>query len=106
VLLNLNLAVLTLLPIPVLDGGHILLAIIEKVRGRPLSLRVTEAVTTAFALALISFMLYVSFFDARRMPLFKALFDNATQTRQVIRPAEGGDSNPPPANPPAPNPAP
>ena len=106
VLLNLNLAVLNLLPIPVLDGGHILLAIIEKVRGRPLSLRVTEAVTTAFALALISFMLYVSFFDARRMPLFKALFDNATQTQQVIRPAEGGDSNPPPANPPAPNPAP
>jgi len=32
VLLNINLAIINLLPIPVLDGGHILMAIIEKIR--------------------------------------------------------------------------
>ena len=36
VLLNINLAILNLLPIPVLDGGHILFALIEKILRRPL----------------------------------------------------------------------
>src|SRR5439155_1664871 len=68
VLLNINLAVLNLLPVPVLDGGHVLLAIIEKIRRRPLSARIQEYATTAFAVLLISFMLYVTFFDLRRLP--------------------------------------
>lgn len=87
VLLNINLAILNLLPIPVLDGGHVLMAILEKLRGKPLSLRFVEYTTTAFALLLISFMLYVSFFDVRRIPLFKAMFDSTTRNEQVIRPA-------------------
>src|ERR1041385_1139013 len=36
VLLNVNLAILNLLPVPVLDGGHILMALVERVRRRPL----------------------------------------------------------------------
>ena len=40
VLLNINLAFINLLPIPVLDGGHILMAIVEKIRRRPLSLKI------------------------------------------------------------------
>src|SRR5208283_2329448 len=39
VLLNINLAILNMLPIPVLDGGHILMAMIERVRRRPLSVQ-------------------------------------------------------------------
>jgi regulator of sigma E protease len=75
VLLNVNLAVINLLPIPVLDGGHILIAIIEKVRRRPLNMRVLEWTTTAFAVLLISLMIYVSFNDLwRRGRLFKSLF--------------------------------
>jgi regulator of sigma E protease len=103
VLLNLNLAILNLLPIPVLDGGHILMALVEWVRGRPLSLRVVEYTTTGFALLLISFMLYVTFFDLKRMPLFRMLFSRETQVQQVepapVPPAA-------PAAPAAPAPAP
>ena len=66
VLLNINLAVLNLLPIPVLDGGHILMAIIERIRRKPISVRFVEYSTTAFAVLLISFMLYVTYFDIGR----------------------------------------
>src|SRR5947207_575034 len=38
VILNVNLAILNMLPIPVLDGGHIVLAIIESVRRRPVKI--------------------------------------------------------------------
>jgi regulator of sigma E protease len=75
VLLNINLAILNLLPVPVLDGGHILMSIIEKIRNKPISLRVQEYATTVFAVALLSFMLYVTFFDIKeRMPIFRDLF--------------------------------
>ena len=60
VLFNVNLAVLNMLPLPVLDGGHITLAILEKLARRPVKARVLEVVQTVFALLLISLMLYVS----------------------------------------------
>ena len=63
VLINVNLAILNLLPFPVLDGGHILLAVIEGIRRKPINVRVLEAVQTACAVLLIGFMLYVTFFD-------------------------------------------
>jgi regulator of sigma E protease len=63
VLINVNLAILNLLPFPVLDGGHIVLAIIEGIRRKPINVGVLEAVQTACAVLLIGFMLYVTFFD-------------------------------------------
>ncbi len=60
VLFNVNLAVLNMLPFPVLDGGHITLAILEKVAGKPVQTKVLEVIQTACALALISLMLYVT----------------------------------------------
>jgi len=63
VLINVNLALLNLLPFPVLDGGHITLAIIEKIRRKPINVRVLEFVQTACALVLIGFMLYLTFYD-------------------------------------------
>ena len=63
VLINVNLALINLLPFPVLDGGHITLAIIEAVRRKPINVRVLEFVQTACALALIGFMLYLTFYD-------------------------------------------
>ncbi|MBR90842.1 MAG: hypothetical protein CMO66_06185 [Verrucomicrobiales bacterium] len=76
VLLNINLAILNLLPVPVLDGGHIVMSIIEKIRDKPISLRVQEYATTVFAVMLLSFMLYVTFFDIKeRVPIFKELFN-------------------------------
>jgi len=69
VILNVNLALMNLLPIPVLDGGHIMLALIEKIRGRAVNLRVLEFVQSACALLLIGFMIYVTFFDVQDLPL-------------------------------------
>jgi regulator of sigma E protease len=82
VLLNINLAILNLLPIPVLDGGHIILALVERIRRKPISVKFIEWTTTAFAVLLISFMLYVTFFDLKRVPLFKSLLQRDTQIEQ------------------------
>ena len=60
VLFNVNLAVLNLMPFPVLDGGHITLAILEKLFGRPVKAKPLEVLQTACALALIGLMVFVS----------------------------------------------
>ena len=72
VLINVNLALLNLLPFPVLDGGHITLALIEAVRRKPINARVLEVVQTACALLLIGFMLYVTFYDVGDIVASKA----------------------------------
>ena len=63
VILNVNLALLNLLPLPVLDGGHITLALIEAVRRRPVSAKILNAIQSGFAMLLIGFMIYIAFFD-------------------------------------------
>jgi regulator of sigma E protease len=65
VVLNVNLALLNLLPIPVLDGGHITLALIEAIRRRPVNVRFLEIVQTGFAVVIIGFMFYIAFFDVQ-----------------------------------------
>ena len=65
VVLNVNLALLNLLPIPVLDGGHITLALIEALRRRPVNVRLIGFIQTACALMIIGYMLFVTFFDAQ-----------------------------------------
>lgn len=67
VFINVNLAILNLLPIPVLDGGHMLFATIEKLRGEPLPLAFLERAQVLFVALLFSFMLYVTFFDVQRI---------------------------------------
>jgi regulator of sigma E protease len=68
VILNVNLALLNLLPIPVLDGGHILLALLEWIRRRPVGLRPLLIIQNACALLIIGYMLYVTFFDVQDLP--------------------------------------
>ena len=67
VFVNVNLAILNLLPIPVLDGGHMLFATVEKIRGKPLPLAFLERTQMLFVVLLFSFMLYVTFFDVQRL---------------------------------------
>lgn len=94
VLLNVNLAIINLLPIPVLDGGHILMAAVEKIRRRPLSVKFMEYTTTAFAVMLISFMLYVAFFDIKRLSLFRAMFNDKVKIEQTTQPAQVAPAQP------------
>jgi regulator of sigma E protease len=63
VVLNVNLALLNLLPLPVLDGGHITLALVEAIRRRPVSAKLLQVIQTTFAAILILFMLFIAFFD-------------------------------------------
>ena len=57
-----------MLPIPVLKGGHILLALIEAVRRRPINVRLLNWIQTACAVLVIGYILYVSFYDAQDFP--------------------------------------
>ncbi len=66
-ILSVNLAVLNILPIPVLDGGHIFLLTVEKLKGRPLSDDVMRYVQYAGLLFVVGLMLYVTFNDIRRV---------------------------------------
>src|SRR5258708_28911196 len=59
VLMNVNLALLNMLPIPVLDGGHFLLAIIEGIRRKPLSAPLLNALQTRCSALLVVFMAYI-----------------------------------------------
>jgi len=67
ILVNVNLAIFNLLPIPVLDGGHMLFATIGKLRGRALSINFVAAAQSIFMVLLFGMILYVSFFDVRRI---------------------------------------
>ena len=63
VILNVNLALINLLPLPVLDGGHITLSLLEMIRRRPVSARILNGIQTGFMMLLIGFMIYIAFFD-------------------------------------------
>ncbi len=67
ILVNVNLAIFNLLPIPVLDGGHMLFATIGKLRGRALSPNFIVSAQSLFVVLLFSMIIYVSFFDIRRL---------------------------------------
>lgn len=67
ILLNVNLAILNLLPIPVLDGGQILFATIDRLRGRALPAEFVMTTQSVFVVLLLSFILYVTYNDVRRI---------------------------------------
>ena len=58
VFLSISLAVLNLLPIPVLDGGHIVFFTIEALKGTPVSLRVREVATQVGMFMLLALMIF------------------------------------------------
>lgn len=58
VFLNVTLGIMNLLPIPVLDGGHLTLFTIERLRGRPLSMKTQMAVTNVGMMILLTLMVF------------------------------------------------
>jgi regulator of sigma E protease len=66
ILVNVNLAIFNLLPIPVLDGGHMLFATIGRLRGKALPARFVVGAQSVFMVLLFSMIIYVSYFDVRR----------------------------------------
>ena len=67
IFLNVGLAVLNLLPIPVLDGGHLTFYLFEAIRGRPLSIKFQEYATRAGMFALLLLMAYALTNDVRNL---------------------------------------
>lgn len=65
VLISMNLAIVNLLPIPALDGGHLLFMIIEKVRGRKLAESFQQKAIQAGFMLLMLLMVFVLFNDIR-----------------------------------------
>src|SRR5205085_12192968 len=61
VVLNVNLAILNMLPIPVLDGGHILFGVIESVRRKPLNIREIEVVQGTCTILIVGVIIYITF---------------------------------------------
>lgn len=90
ILVNVNLAIFNLLPIPVLDGGHMLFATIGKLRGRALPMNFIAAAQSVFIVLLFSMMIYVTVFgDIRRWARdIKADKDAAAETaKKTAEPA-------------------
>ncbi len=68
--LSIGLGVLNILPVPVLDGGHLLLLGLEVIRGKPLSLRQMEIVQQVGLSLILLLMVVVIRNDLARLPLF------------------------------------
>ena len=68
VIINVNLALMNMLPIPPLDGSHITLALVELIRGKPPGARtakMVEYVQIAGTLLVIGMMLFITVFDVQ-----------------------------------------
>ncbi|MCX5693483.1 MAG: RIP metalloprotease RseP [Candidatus Omnitrophica bacterium] len=72
-ILSASLAIFNLLPVPVLDGGHILFLAIEKIRKKPVSLKMQENVTQVGMGLLIVLMLFVFYNDFNRFGIFEKI---------------------------------
>ena len=68
-LLSINLAVLNLLPVPVLDGGHLMFYFIEAVRGRPVSIKTRERAQQIGFVMLVMLMIFVIMMDIDRLDI-------------------------------------
>jgi regulator of sigma E protease len=66
-LISVNLAIINLLPIPVLDGGHLLFFSIEAVKGSPVSIKVREIAQQVGLFLLILLMILVFYNDISRI---------------------------------------
>jgi regulator of sigma E protease len=64
--ISINLAIINLLPIPVLDGGHLLFFLIEAIKGRPVSVKVREVAQQVGLFILILLMILVFYNDITR----------------------------------------
>jgi regulator of sigma E protease len=65
--ISVSLGILNLLPIPVLDGGHLLFFVVEIFKGSPLSVRKREVAQQIGLLILVSLMIFAFYNDIRRL---------------------------------------
>ena len=78
------LAIFNLMPLPVLDGGHIVFALIEIVFRKPVPKCIVAVLSYIFIGLLVLLMLYVSFFDLLRLAP-SSLRDKFEKTEQIAK---------------------
>jgi regulator of sigma E protease len=66
-ILSVNLAFLNVLPIPVLDGGHLFFLLIEKLKGSPVSARTLGYSQVVGLVLIVTLMVYVTYNDVLRL---------------------------------------
>ncbi len=71
--ISLNLGILNLLPFPILDGGLILLLMIESVIRRDIGVQIKERIYQAAFVVLVAFFAFVIFNDVTKLPIFSHL---------------------------------
>ena len=78
-----------------MDGGHLMFALFEKLRGKPLPLKVMVGINGAFMLLLFGMILYVTFFDSRRWQGDNRAENIAAERARYIVPPVFGPSQEP-----------
>jgi regulator of sigma E protease len=68
--ISLNLGILNLLPFPILDGGGVLLLLIESGIRRDIGVNVKERIYQAAFVVLMAFFAFIIFNDVTRLPIF------------------------------------
>jgi regulator of sigma E protease len=81
VTLSLNLGLLNLMPIPMLDGGHIMIMALEGIARRDFSVKVKEKVLLAGFVVLMMLMVTVFYNDLSRIGVFERLMPKATSSQ-------------------------
>jgi regulator of sigma E protease len=71
--ISLNLGLINLLPIPVLDGGHIFIMLLEGIARRDFSIRVKEKMLLAGFFVLMVLMVTVIYNDLTRISWFERI---------------------------------
>jgi regulator of sigma E protease len=64
-----------------------MMSVLERIRRRPLDVRLVEYTTTVFAVLILSFFAYITYFDVKRLPVIRVLFNQESQIEQPAKPA-------------------
>jgi len=83
-IITFSLAILNLLPLPILDGGHILISVIELIIRRPIPNKLLQPICMFFIIVLISLMIFVTFNDVDRITKFTRIF----KSKQITQPQQ------------------
>ena len=90
VMITFSLALINLFPLPVLDGGHIVLSVIEEIRGKPLPEALIKPIFMVCVVLLIGLMIFVTFYDIiRTLP---ASMKTPAPVKQELK--TGGEATP------------
>ncbi len=89
-IITVNIGILNLFPFPALDGGHILLLVIERIRGRVLSKRMETVINTFGMAMLMALMAFVLFNDVSQWGHRKKFFKELRQGSSEKQPEATG----------------